>query len=86
MQSSAPGPIVTTKTPIGSRTSKTTPGSGLGIESVKPVDFLDQLSSRYGWAIVSFNTKRGRNSFLEDEERHYIRENREEVSILINSP
>ena len=30
---------------------------------------------RYGWAIVTFKTKRARNKFLDNEESHFIREN-----------
>ena len=29
---------------------------------------------RYGWAIVTFKSKRARNKYLEDEDRHFVRE------------
>ena len=30
---------------------------------------------RYGWAIVTFKTRRARNKFLETEDYHFIKEN-----------
>jgi hypothetical protein len=32
------------------------------------------IGIRYGWAIVTFKSKRSRNKFLEDEDRHFVRE------------
>jgi len=32
------------------------------------------IGIRYGWAIVTFKSKRARNIFLEDEDRHFVRE------------
>ena len=34
---------------------------------------------RYGWAIVSFHSQQGRNAFLEDENRHFVRESKDDV-------
>ena len=33
---------------------------------------------RYGWAIVSFYSQQGRNTFLEDENRHFVRESKDD--------
>jgi len=32
------------------------------------------IGIRYGWAIVTFKSKRSRNKFLEDEDRHFVKE------------
>ena len=34
---------------------------------------------RYGWAIVSFHSQQGRNAFLDDENRHFVRESKDDV-------
>ena len=33
------------------------------------------IGVRYGWAIVTFRSKKSRNKFLENDERHYVQEN-----------
>ena len=38
-----------------------------------------KILPRYGWAIVSFHSQQGRNAFLEDENRHFVRESKDDV-------